>query len=171
MGYTCRHKLAVAFHEAGHNCTALILGQRMGPASMIFRHDLTTTNSPVWAPPGFRPNVQLLEAHIMIGVAGPLAEDLSRDQFGAMANRFGHACSQSAIEAELHPLALEFVRGTRQRAQYLDHLRRRTQNLLTERGCWEAVSAVAWALVYRLQLSAAEVERIFWRTASVSHLV
>ena len=45
---------------------------------------------------------------------------------------------------------------------HLDGLRERTWNALTNRGCWDGVAAVAWALVYRVQLAPAEVERLFW---------
>jgi hypothetical protein len=50
--------------------------------------------------------------------------------------------------------------------EYLNRLRERTWNALAYRGCWEGVAAVAWALVYRVRLAPAEVERLFWNAAA-----
>lgn len=98
----------------------------------------------------------------MIGLAGPLAEEFAVEQGHATA-----AAERPALkEVRLNDAIREWLARGRCDShlsdEYFDGLRERTWNALTNRGCWGGVAAVAWALVYRVRLTPAEVERLFW---------
>src|SRR5687768_10936396 len=77
MGYTCRQKLARAHHRAGHVCMSFLLGQRV--ESSLPHPTFTTPGIMVcaagrwWSGSGDLSASQI-EARVMIGLAGPLAE-------------------------------------------------------------------------------------------------
>jgi hypothetical protein len=162
MGYTCRAKLADAFHEAGHACMSLVLGRPIEPVSVIFHSQRVFFEDGPWLPAQCSSSIEQIEAEIMVGLAGPLAE--------AHAIREGHAVATPAHEARWELSLNDAIRQWLARGsfpiyardEYLDELQDRTLKALTHRGCWEGVAAVAWALVYRVRLAPAEVERHFW---------
>jgi hypothetical protein len=162
MGYTCRAKLAAAFHEAGHACMSLVLGRPIESVTVMFHSQRVFFEHGQWLPAQCACVPEQLDADIMIGLAGPFAE--------AYAVRQGHAvtAAESPSRADVwlnHAIRQWFARGECDmylEDDHLDWLRGRTWNALTNRGCWEGVAAVAWALVYRVRLAPAEVERLFW---------
>lgn len=163
MGYTCRFKLAKAFHEAGHACMALILGRPLDQVSMLFAWQLASPERIRRTHPSRR-HFEEIETQVMIGLAGPLAEDLANAVPGSITES-GQFRADRRVACEVHDLAVALATNADERASIVNELCRRTRNAMAHRGFAEAVAAVAWALVYRLQLSAAEVERIFWNTA------
>jgi len=162
MGYTCRAKLAVAFHEAGHACMSLVLGRPIESVTVMFHSQRVFFEHGQWLPAVCACVPEQLEADIMIGLAGPLAEAYAVGQ--------GHATavegSPSREDVWLNDAILQWLArggcGSHLNEDHLDALRERTWNALTNRGCWDGVAAVAWALVYRVRLTPAEVERLFW---------
>jgi hypothetical protein len=165
MGYTCRAKLAAAFHEAGHACMSLVLGRPIEPVSVMFQSQRVFFEEGPWVPARCSRMPEQIEADIMIGLAGPLAE--------ALAVRQGHAKAPRRVARPRIALN-EAIRNWLARGRYgshmddecLERLRERTWNALAHRGCWEGVAAVAWALVYRVRLAPAEVERLFWNAVA-----
>ncbi|MEX2560865.1 MAG: hypothetical protein WD403_13165 [Pirellulales bacterium] len=187
MGYTCRVKLAQAFHEAGHACMALILGRPADPVSLMFNR---TGPGDGWrrrSPDVCKPGQVQFEADIMIGLAGLLAEIRSLDiqpsprppaqagqaefrQPPQVAGAIAAEVDRARLFGEARALMSRLPGRSHRRMAYLDRLLARTEAALTQPGCWEGVSAVAWALVYRMHLPAAELERIFWHTVSVNQV-
>jgi hypothetical protein len=165
MGYTCRAKLAMAFHEAGHACMALVLGRPIEAVSVIFHSQRVFFEHGQWLPAQCPREQEQIEADIMIGLAGPLAEVHAVLQRHAVVPN--HPASWGT---ELNDAIRQWlVRGgcvAQAGDEYLDQLRERAWNALTYRGCWEGVAAVAWALVYRVRLAPAEVERLFWNAVA-----
>jgi len=162
MGYTCRAKLAAAFHEAGHACMSLVLGRPIEPVTVMFHSQRVFFEHGQWLPAECACVPEQLEADIMIGLAGPLAE--------AYAVGEGHATAAADSSSQQDVWLNDAIRQWLARGEcdshlnddQIDWLRGRTWNALTNRGCWDGVAAVAWALVYRVRLAPAEVERLFW---------
>lgn len=51
MGYTCRAKLAAAFHEAGHACMSLVLGRPIESVTVMFHSQRVFLNTVSGCPP------------------------------------------------------------------------------------------------------------------------
>ncbi|HUY34616.1 MAG TPA: hypothetical protein VMV69_17865 [Pirellulales bacterium] len=162
MGYTCRAKLATAFHEAGHACVSLVLGRPIEAVSVMFHSQRVFFEHGQWLPAECACVPEQLDTDIMIGLAGALAEAYAVGQ--------GHAVTAEESPSHGDVWVNEAIQQWLARGEcdlhldddHIDWLRERTWSALTNRGCWDGVAAVAWALVYRVRLAPADVERLFW---------
>lgn len=148
---------------------AIVLGRPIERLSIIFDDQPKKSVKRRWRS-GCRPDAEWLEVEVMIALAGPLAEAISRRQARSASAGFAampldsHAHAEPTIEVP--ELVEQLIDDPDERAAFIDRVRERTENALAHRGYWEAVAAVAWALVYRLELSPSQVQHIFWSSVA-----
>jgi hypothetical protein len=144
---------------------SLVLGRPIEPVTVMFQSQRVFFEEGQWLPAQCPSTPEQIEPDIMIGLAGPLAEALAVRQGHATIRKRRSRPSITLNEAIRNWLARGRY-GRHVDDEYLERLRERTWNALAYRGCWEGVAAVAWALVYRVRLAPAEVERLFWNAAA-----
>jgi ATP-dependent Zn protease len=134
-----------AYHEAGHAVVSWALGVQFDAVSIVPDNDtrgrVTCGN---WFDPDDYDNADLVERHLVVTWAGPLAESIHT---GTEMEPEG-TDRDTLVDLALHVAGPDTT-------GYLMALRQRTRDAL--RAHWEAVTAVATALLERQTLAAAEI--------------
>lgn len=158
---TSERLLATAYHEAGHAVIAWLLGVRFRRAAVTIipdrdskgrvKHHSTLKR--------LRPDVDDsdrirlgIEKTAMIAIAGEAAQR----RFRPMSRRTWHAAQDYHNVSEL----LSRVLHPKELAPYLKFLQIRVNLMLDRPGAWQAVEAVAEALVRQRTLSADEAAQV-----------
>lgn len=149
----------IAYHEAGHAVAAFIEGVPLGPITIIPDGNVQRNLRRRDLGNGFRPDVrraannrQKIEAEVIATFAGPAAEDA----FTGRRNRYAAQDDYPDIKK----IASFVCESDEEMIAYLEWLAIRARRVVTDRRNWEAVKAVAAALLKHETIDAAKARTL-----------